>query len=82
MRGRDIMMGMMRVQVVHIERQYTNANKIWQALKSFGFHMIENSVKLTWKNKARHPQRSLLIGHTGKKIRLCELPIDFYNVLL
>jgi len=27
---------------VHVERQYTNANEIWQGLKYFSIHMIAN----------------------------------------
>ena len=30
---------------VHVERQYTNANEIWQALKYFSIHMIANFVQ-------------------------------------
>ena len=30
---------------VHVERQYTNANEIWQALKYFRIHMIANFVQ-------------------------------------
>jgi hypothetical protein len=43
MRGLNMMMVMVvRGLVVHIERQYTNATEIWQALKYFGIHIIAN----------------------------------------
>jgi hypothetical protein len=47
MRGLKRMMVMVvRGWTVHVERQYTNANGIWQALKGFCIHMNGNFVQL------------------------------------
>jgi len=41
MRGVNMMMVIVvREQAVHIERQYTNAKEIWQALKYFGIFIF------------------------------------------
>ena len=40
-----MMVIIVRGLVVHVERQYTNATEIWQALKYFGIHIIANFVQ-------------------------------------
>lgn len=46
MRGLNMMMVIVvRGLFIHIERQYTNATEIWQALKCFNIHMAANFVQ-------------------------------------
>jgi len=52
MRGVNMMIVIVvRGLFIHIERQYTNANEIWQALNYFSIHIIANFVQLRSKFK-------------------------------
>ncbi len=46
-----MMVMIVRGRVVHVERQYTNADEIWQALECFGIHRIANTLQLRHKCK-------------------------------
>jgi hypothetical protein len=46
MRELKMMMMVVCERVVHVERQYTNADGIWQALECFGIHRIAKPIQL------------------------------------